>query len=61
MDWGTQGSGKHMEAQAGPPGAQAATDWAKLHRCSQQQLRWTGVESPQGWGVAKAPETGIQG
>lgn len=28
--WGPPGSGKHMEAQAGPPGAQAATDWAKL-------------------------------
>jgi len=61
LDWGPQGSGKHMETQAGPSGAQAATDRAKLQTCGQGQLGRTGMESPPGWGVAKAPEMGLQG
>lgn len=32
LDWGLQGSGKHVEAQAGPPQAKAGIDRAKPQR-----------------------------
>lgn len=54
LDWGPQGSGKHVEAQAGLPGAKAATDYAYLQRvgCKRPQIaekswRW---DSRLGWG-----------
>lgn len=55
LDWGPQGSGKHVEAHAGPCGAQAATNQAKQQRCGQGRLGGTGVEPPPGQGVEKAP------
>lgn len=61
LDWGPQGSGKHMEAQAGPPQAKAATDWAKLQRVGCKWLdSWEGLGLTPDWGGARAPLMGLQ-
>lgn len=45
LDWGSRGGGKHESAQAGTPGAKAATNWAKLQEVG-CQWPWT---AGKGW------------
>lgn len=59
LDWGPRSNGRNMEAQAGLPGAKAATDYAYLQRvgCEWPQTAGTqigvGQEYPI-WGFGDA-------